>query len=396
MSSDVTAGLEPRTPSAELRAPERRPQRAAGARPHRAGATAPPAGARGADHPRPRGRRQGHPHAHRRGVPRGVPQPAARTARGRRPRWSVGGTRLALHHRLLRGLAAVLPRRRHRRPRGQRHRQRPRDVRGAPAVPVGRLHPRGGLPGRRPASGSWRRWPAPRPRPASASSPATPRSSSAARPTAATSTPPGSGCSSARRRSAPRPPGPATPCSCPARSATTASRSCSPAASWTSRPTSPPTPRRCTSWSPALLDAGADGVRCCATRPGAASPRSSTRSPPPSDVAVVVDERRRPGPPEVARRLRAARHRPALRGVRGPAGRRRRRREARRRRWPPCAPHPLGAGRGGRSAGSPTTRRAWCCCDRLRRHPDRRPAGRRPAPPHLLRPHPGDGDEWQT
>ena len=45
--------------------------------------------------------------------------------------FAVGGTRLALTTDSLRGVAAVLPRRRHRRPRGQRHGQRPRRVRRA-------------------------------------------------------------------------------------------------------------------------------------------------------------------------------------------------------------------------------------------------------------------------
>ena len=81
-------------------------------------------GARGAHHAGARRGRQGHPHPDRGGVPGGVPQPAARAAGGRgaaRRRRRAAG----LHHRLLRGVAAVLPRRRHRRPGRQRHRQRP-------------------------------------------------------------------------------------------------------------------------------------------------------------------------------------------------------------------------------------------------------------------------------
>ena len=76
------------------------------------------------------------------------------------------------------------------------------------------------------------------------SSPVTRRSSSGAAPTAATSTPPGSGSSSATSRWASRGRGRATRSSCPGRSATTASRSCWPGASWTSRPTSARTPPR--------------------------------------------------------------------------------------------------------------------------------------------------------
>ena len=122
-----------------------------------------------------------------------------------------------VHHRLVRRLAAVLPRRRHRRPRRQRHGQRPGDVRGAAAVPVV------------PASSSRRASRSPTcsgsspsmaaaaaARPGCRSSPATPRSSSAARPTAATSRRPGVGlldraCDAVGRGGAAR----ATSCSCP-------------------------------------------------------------------------------------------------------------------------------------------------------------------------------------
>ena len=53
-------------------------------------------------------------------------------------------------HRLLRGLPAVLPRRQHRRPGGERHGQRPVDDRRDAAVPDRRVHPGGRLPGRGP------------------------------------------------------------------------------------------------------------------------------------------------------------------------------------------------------------------------------------------------------
>ncbi len=70
--------------------------------------------------------------------------PQARAARGR---GEAGCRRRAAgaDDRLLRRLAAVLPRRQHRRPRRQRHRQRSRRGRRDAAVPVGRLHPRGRL-----------------------------------------------------------------------------------------------------------------------------------------------------------------------------------------------------------------------------------------------------------
>ena len=51
--------------------------------------------------------------------------------------------------RLVRREAAVLPRRQHRRPGGQRHRQRPGDGRRAAAGAVHRVHPRGGHRARR-------------------------------------------------------------------------------------------------------------------------------------------------------------------------------------------------------------------------------------------------------
>ena len=69
-----------------------------------------------------------------------TPGPAAGRLRGARPRRATAG----LLDRLVRGPAAVLPRRDHRRSRRQRHGQRPGDERGAGALPVDRLHPRGG------------------------------------------------------------------------------------------------------------------------------------------------------------------------------------------------------------------------------------------------------------
>ena len=77
------------------------------------------------------------PDADRGGLPGRVPQPAARAAGGRRPA-ARGRRQAGADHRLLRGLAAVLPRRRHRRPGRQRHGQRPGDGRRDAAVPVGR------------------------------------------------------------------------------------------------------------------------------------------------------------------------------------------------------------------------------------------------------------------
>ena len=108
-----------------------------------------------------------------------------------------------LHHRHLRGAPAVLPGRRHRRAGRQRHRERPRHGRRARrCTSVAGVHPRGGLADRHASARiAERRWrgAAQRGR-ACASSPATPRSSSAGRATAATSTPPGIGVVPRRRR----------------------------------------------------------------------------------------------------------------------------------------------------------------------------------------------------
>ena len=81
-----------------------------------------------------------------------------------------------------------------------------------------------------------------------------------------------------------RTPGRGTRSSSPGRSATTASRSCWPGASWTSRRTWSPTPRRWRNWWPGCSPRCPGSARC-ATRPGAAWRRSSTRSPGPPTSA---------------------------------------------------------------------------------------------------------------
>ena len=117
--------------------------------------------------------------------------PAGRAAR-RRGILPAAGAAPGLHHRLLRGAAAVLPRRRHRHAGRQRHGERPGHVRRAAALSQRRLHPRG-----RPADGdavargavhAARR----RGRRACRSSPATPRWWTRARATGCSSTPPAS------------------------------------------------------------------------------------------------------------------------------------------------------------------------------------------------------------
>ena len=269
--------------------------------------------------------------------------------------FDVGGGAAGVHHRLLRRVAAVLPRRRHRRPGRERHGQRPGGGRRPAAVPVGRLHPRGGLPGRRP--GPDRRLDGRRRRRgrASRSSPATPRWCSGARPTAATSTPPGVGVierpATARRR--PRS-APATSSSCPgpigdhgvtimlARGELDIEAEVCLRHRAAARPGRRPAGRR------------ARASAACATRPGAASPPSC------NEIAQRGRGRRRgrrgrgPGAPGGARGLRAARHRPAVRGLRGPARRGGRRRPGRGG-LAALRAHPLGEGAAviGRVAADP-------------------------------------------
>ena len=241
--------------------------------------------------------------------------------------------------RLVRGPAAVLPRRQHRRPRGQRHRQRPGDERRRAAVPLRRLHPRGGRrdrPGRRrgrdglgAAAARGR---------ASRSSPATPRSSSAATATGSTSTPPGSALVPDGRRH------PARPRAAPA------------------------------TWSSSAATIGVHGVAIMSVREGlefgteirqrlrSRCTASSRRcSPSPADlhvlrdptrgglatslneiaaasgVGVALDERAAAGPRRGRGRLRDARARPAVRGQRGQAGRLRAARATPTRCWRRCA-----------------------------------------------------------
>ena len=90
-------------------------------------------------------------------VPAGLRQRGAVDAR--RPGESCSlapqsNTRHRLHHRLLRGPAALLPRRRHRPAGGPRHRQRPGRRRRPAAVSVGRVHPRRRAAARTTCSGS--------------------------------------------------------------------------------------------------------------------------------------------------------------------------------------------------------------------------------------------------
>ena len=132
-----------------------------------------------------------------------------------------------LHHRFLRGPAAVLPRRRHRPAGGPRHGQRPGRRRRHAAVPVGGVHPRRGAAAGRPASASSPRCGRRAPRPAWRWSPATPRSWTAARATRSSSPPPASAwCPKGRSLSIHATRGPATAFSSRARSAITASPSC--------------------------------------------------------------------------------------------------------------------------------------------------------------------------
>ena len=128
-------------------------------------------------------------------------------------------------HRLVRGAAAVLPRRQHRRPGRQRHGQRPGDERRA----------RRSTCRRRSSSRRASRWTtsarvaealgaAAARRRRAGSSPATPRSSTRATATGSTSTPRASGWSPPASTSARSGPGPATSSSSAATSGCTASR----------------------------------------------------------------------------------------------------------------------------------------------------------------------------
>ena len=156
-----------------------------------------------------------------------------------------------------------------------------------------------------------------RARPASRSSPATPRSSSAARPTGSSSTPPASGVSSSRRRSRRRASGRATPSSSAATSAATASPSWPPARGSASSRRSPATARRWPSRSLALLAAGID-VHCLRdlTRGGLASALVEIAET--AGLAIDIDETAVPVREDVALGLRDPRPRPALRRQRGP------------------------------------------------------------------------------
>ena len=125
---------------------------------------------------------------------------AGRRGHARRCRRRAAG----VQHRLVRRVPAALPGRLDRAPRRPRHGQRPRRA-GRPAgVAVGGLRHRGGLPDRRAARDRRRHGRGGAPRPACASSPATPRSSARAPPTACTSRPPGSGVIPAGRVARPR------------------------------------------------------------------------------------------------------------------------------------------------------------------------------------------------
>ena len=118
-----------------------------------------------------------------------VPQPGARRARRSGGARASAARRLAFTTDSFVVTPDLLSRRRHRRARGQRHRQRPRGGRRAPARAVARVHPRGGPADRRSAARD-RVGARARPRaPASRSSPATPRWSGAAAATRCSSTP---------------------------------------------------------------------------------------------------------------------------------------------------------------------------------------------------------------
>ena len=238
--------------------------------------------------------------------------PATATAERRRPR--RGRRRAASPSRPTASSSRPLrvPRRLDRRAGGERHGERPRGAR-RPAGGAGRRPScsKPGCPTEMLAGRSARDGAARRGRRASRSSAATPRSSSTARRTGCTSRPPASGsrcpaCTLGARRC-----GPATRCSCPARSAITASRSCWRAASSTSRPSSAPTRARCSRWSRRWSTAAAPGIRWMRdpTRGGVATSLNELARD--CGLAVASVRGADPGARRGARRLRAARARPA-------------------------------------------------------------------------------------
>ena len=272
---------------------------------------------------------------------------------------AVDGARAGAHHRLLRGAAAALPGRLDRRAGRQRHGQRPGRV-GRPAAgaePVAGA--RGGPARRRPAGrGRGDRRGRARTR-ASRSSPATPRWSSAATPTACTSAPPASAAATRARRWRPTAlrPGDRVLLSGAIGEHGTAimlargefeldaaiesdTRSLWPAVD-------------------ALLEAAgprpALHARRHPRRRGVGAERARPRRP----VAMVVREGDVPVTPGGGRRGRDPRHRPDVRRQRGQAGRVRRPRGGRRGARGAALGAGLRAG-GGDRRGADRAARAWC------------------------------------
>ena len=247
--------------------------------------------------------------------------------------------------RLVRGQADVLPRRLDRRPGGQRHGQRPGDVRRARRCTCRPRSSSRRAPRWPTSAGSPRRWARPPRPPGCGSSPATPRWSTAAAATACTSTPPGSAWSptaSTSARSAPRP-GDAVLVSGDIGVHGIAVMSCREGLEFGTDGRAA-TPRRCTAWS-RRCSPPAPTCTCCATRPAAGWPRRSTRSPRPSGVGVELVERDLPVPADGARRVQPARPRPAARGERGQAARDRRPPTTPTRCWRRCGRTRSGAAR---------------------------------------------------
>ena len=284
-------------------------------------------------------------------------RPRSRLPRGDAPR---------VQHRLLRRAAAALPRRLDRPPRRARHRQRPRRAGRPPAVAVGGVRDRGGLPGRR-AARHRRRHGRGRSRGGRArSSPATPRSSAAARPTAYITTagvgviPPGAALGPEHVR----------PGDVVLVSGTIADHGMAVmlargdlALEADIRSDTAPVG----GLVDALLDGGAERPAGCATPPAAGVGTVCNELARDTDLAVVLDETLLPVAPGGERRLRPARHRPALRRQRG-QGRRRRARPTR-----PTPPSPPCAA----TRSAPARRRDRRDRRRARRH--RRAAHQRSA-----------------
>ena len=259
----------------------------------------------------------------------------------------------------LRRQAAALPGRLDRRARGQRHGQRPRRRGRAAARADDRDDPRGGPGLGRPARRGRGDRRAPPARRASRSSPATPRSSSAATPTRCTSRPPASGAPTRARGSARRALRPGDKVLLSGSIGEHGTAIMLARGEFELEAEVESDTRSLWPVADALLEAAGDGLRCMrdATRGGVASVLNELARA--SGVAMVVREAERARRPGRGRGGGDPRDRPHVRGQRGQARRLRRAgaggrgpgRAARRARAASARP---------RSARCARSRRGWC------------------------------------